>query len=104
MKYIICIPRKRHMFQEIHSSSVPVPIHFKVEDGDFVFLNSFWLGTVKTVLEILPVSSRTQMLQKLPRKLTGFPIVLKEMYFIFRIIFKLCLGGAGTRTERKVGK
>lgn len=37
------------MFQEIHSSSVPVPIHFKVEDGDFVFLNSFCLGTVKTV-------------------------------------------------------
>lgn len=53
------------MFQEIHSSNVPLPIHFKAEDGDLVFrIPSGW-ALSKQCYKILPVSCRTQMLQEL---------------------------------------
>lgn len=98
MKYVICIPRE-DVFQEIHSSNVPLPIHSKAEDGDPVFrIASGWILS-KQCSEILSI--RTQMLQEL---VTGLPQYLKRCIFSSAAFSSSVLVGLGDKDGEKGGE
>lgn len=95
------------MSQEVHGSNVPVPIHFKAEDGDFVFrMHSSWALTRQCKQSFQSAAGHKHYPSGTSKRDYKLPTVPREMRFNFSIGIYLVLVGAGGRElgERRESK